>query len=159
MSSPNLKSIPNLIFLNSMLKSISYCCAVSLHHPRKVLDQPLHPSILHWKGSRQTFHILIQGERARKSFWVGSLLFPTQVASPFLSKSEQLETLPAQVASKRTATAACDVHLMDMYVDKHTGKHMTGNSVRSLLLTLPFVLQDLTAPKLCDWANPWTRIF
>ena len=38
-------------------------------------------------------------------------------------------------------------HFTDMYVDKHTGKHMTGDRVRILLLTLPFLLRDLIAPE------------
>ena len=51
-------------------------------------------------------------------------------------------------------TAAYATHFMDMYVDKHTGKHMTGDRVRILLLTLPFVLRDLIAPEVSDhWAD------
>ena len=51
-------------------------------------------------------------------------------------------------------TAAYATHFMDMYVDKHTGKHMTGDRVRILLLTLPFVLRDLIAPEVRDhWAD------
>ena len=41
--------------------------------------------------------------------------------------------------------AAC---FYDMYIDKHTGKHLTGDRVRILLLTLPFLLRDLIAPEL-----------
>ena len=47
-------------------------------------------------------------------------------------------------------TAAYATHFMDMYVDKHTGNHMTGERVRILLLTLPFVLRDLIAPEVRD---------
>ena len=32
----------------------------------------------------------------------------------------------------------------DMYMDKHKGKHLTGDRVRILLLTLAFLLWDLT---------------
>ena len=39
---------------------------------------------------------------------------------------------------------------IDMYVDKHTGKHMTGDRFRILLLTLPFLLRDLIAPEVCS---------
>jgi hypothetical protein len=39
---------------------------------------------------------------------------------------------------------------VDMYVDKHTGKHMVEDRVRMLLLTLPFLLRDLTAPEVCS---------
>ena len=32
-------------------------------------------------------------------------------------------------------------------IDKHTGKHLTGDRVQILLLTLPFHLGDLIAPE------------
>ena len=32
-------------------------------------------------------------------------------------------------------------------IDKHTGKHLTGDRVQILLLTLPFLLGDLIAPE------------
>jgi len=38
-------------------------------------------------------------------------------------------------------------HFYDMYIDKHTGKHLTGDRVRILLLLLPFLLLDLIAPE------------
>lgn len=38
-------------------------------------------------------------------------------------------------------------HFYDMYVEKHKGKHLTGERVRILLLTLPFLLRDLIAPE------------
>ena len=38
-------------------------------------------------------------------------------------------------------------HFYDMYINKHDGKHLTGDRVRILLLTLPFVLRDLIAPE------------
>ena len=47
-------------------------------------------------------------------------------------------------------TSAYATHFIDMYVDKHTGKHMTGERVRILLLTLPFLLRDLIAPEVCS---------
>jgi hypothetical protein len=31
-------------------------------------------------------------------------------------------------------------HFYEMYVEKHKGKHLTGELVRILLLTLPFLL-------------------
>jgi hypothetical protein len=55
-------------------------------------------------------------------------------------------------------TSAYATHFIDMYVDKHTGKHMTGERVRILLLTLPFLLRDLIAPEVCStWF--WFDIF
>jgi len=38
-------------------------------------------------------------------------------------------------------------HFCDMYVDKQKGKHLSGERVRILLLTLPFLLRDLIAPE------------
>ncbi len=38
-------------------------------------------------------------------------------------------------------------HFYDMYINKHEGKHRTGDQIQILLLTLPFVLQDLIAPE------------
>ena len=38
-------------------------------------------------------------------------------------------------------------HFYDMYVEKHKGKHLTGERVRILLLTLPFLLRDLIVPE------------
>lgn len=38
-------------------------------------------------------------------------------------------------------------HFYDMYINKHDGKHLTGDRVRILLLTLPFLLRDLITPE------------
>ena len=38
-------------------------------------------------------------------------------------------------------------HFYDMYIEKHRGKHLSGERVRILLLTLPFLLRDLIAPE------------
>jgi hypothetical protein len=35
-----------------------------------------------------------------------------------------------------------------MYVEGHTGKHLTGDRIRILLLNLPFVFRDLIAPEM-----------
>jgi hypothetical protein len=40
-------------------------------------------------------------------------------------------------------------HFYDMYINKHEGKHLTGDRVHILLLTIPFVLRDLIAPEVC----------
>jgi hypothetical protein len=34
-----------------------------------------------------------------------------------------------------------------MYIKKHDGKHMTGNSMKILMLNLPFLLRDLLEPE------------
>ena len=38
-------------------------------------------------------------------------------------------------------------HFYDMYIEGHTGKHLTGDRIRILLLNLPFVFRDLNAPE------------
>ena len=38
-------------------------------------------------------------------------------------------------------------HFYDMYINKHDGKHLTGDRVQILLLTLPFLLRDLITPE------------
>ena len=38
-------------------------------------------------------------------------------------------------------------HFCDMYVEKQKGKHLSGERVRILLLTLPFLLRDLISPE------------
>jgi hypothetical protein len=34
-----------------------------------------------------------------------------------------------------------------MYINKHDGKHMTGDRMKILLLKMPFLLRDLVAPE------------
>jgi hypothetical protein len=50
-------------------------------------------------------------------------------------------TLLLEVTSEYAA------HFYDMYVDGHTGKHLTGDRIRILLLNLPFLFRDLIAPE------------
>ena len=38
-------------------------------------------------------------------------------------------------------------HFFDMYIKKHDGKHMTGDSMKVLMLNLPFLLRDLLEPE------------
>ncbi len=38
-------------------------------------------------------------------------------------------------------------HFYDMYVEGHTGKHLTGDRIQILLLNLPFLFRDLIAPE------------
>ena len=44
-------------------------------------------------------------------------------------------------------TSEYAAHFYDMYVEGHTGKHLTGDRIRILLLNLPFVFRDLIAPE------------
>jgi hypothetical protein len=50
-------------------------------------------------------------------------------------------------ASMLEVTVDYAAHIYDMYVEKHKGKHLTGERIRILLLTLPFLLRDLIAPE------------
>jgi hypothetical protein len=51
-------------------------------------------------------------------------------------------------------TSEYAAHFYDMYVEGHTGKHLTGDRIRILLLNLPFLFRDLIAPEvmcsICD---------
>ena len=40
-------------------------------------------------------------------------------------------------------------HFYDMFINKHEGKHMTGDRIRILLLSMPFLLRDLISPEVC----------
>jgi hypothetical protein len=44
-------------------------------------------------------------------------------------------------------TSGYAAHFYDMYVQGHTGKHLTGDRIRILLLNLSFVFRDLIAPE------------
>jgi hypothetical protein len=59
---------------------------------------------------------------------------------------DRLKSLDSSFAMVEVSSAYA-THFMDMYIDQHTGKHMTGDRVRILLLSLPFLLRDLIAPE------------
>ena len=43
-------------------------------------------------------------------------------------------------------------HFYDMYIKQHDGKHMTGDSMKILMLNLPFVMRDLLLPEVkCEY--------
>jgi hypothetical protein len=44
-------------------------------------------------------------------------------------------------------------HFYYMYINKHEGKHLTGDQVCMILLTLPLVLLDLIAPEVCSYTR------
>jgi hypothetical protein len=44
-------------------------------------------------------------------------------------------------------TSDFEAYFYDMYVEGHTGKHLTGDRIRILLLNLHFVFRDLIAPR------------
>jgi hypothetical protein len=44
-------------------------------------------------------------------------------------------------------TSEYATHFYDMYVEGHTGKHLTGDRIRILLLNLHFLFRDLIAPE------------
>ncbi len=51
-------------------------------------------------------------------------------------------------------TSEYAAHFYDMYVEEHTGKHLTSDLIRILLLNLPFLFRDLIASEVmcstCD---------
>ena len=65
---------------------------------------------------------------------------------------DRLSSLDSSTSMVKVTTAYA-THFIDMYVDKHTGKHMTGNRVRILLLTLPF--PALIAPEVQPKISPF----
>ena len=68
------------------------------------------------------------------------------LASVWARLRDRLSALDSS-SSMVEVTVDYATHFYDMYVDKHKGKHLTGERVRILLLTLPFLLRDLIAPE------------
>jgi hypothetical protein len=62
---------------------------------------------------------------------------------------------PDSSASMLEVTVDYAAHFYDMYVEKHKGKHLTGERIRILLLTLPFLLRDLIAPEVTQVTLTW----
>ena len=68
------------------------------------------------------------------------------------------ERLRNRLSAIDSSTAMIEVtveyaaHFYDMYVEGHTGKHLSGDRIRILLLNLPFLFRDLIAPEViaCD---------
>jgi hypothetical protein len=44
-------------------------------------------------------------------------------------------------------TPAYAAHFYDMYMNKHAGKHLTGDRMKILMLNLPFILRDIITPE------------
>ena len=75
----------------------------------------------------------------------------------FLISNKMLEDvwkrLRDRLASVKSSTGMIEIstdyaaHFFDMYVQKHDGKHMTGDRMKILLLNLPFLLRDLITPE------------
>ncbi len=63
------------------------------------------------------------------------------------------ERLRDRLSSIDSSTSMIEVtveyaaHFYDMYIEGHTGKHLSGDRIRILLLNLPFLFRDLIAPK------------
>ena len=56
----------------------------------------------------------------------------------------RLSSLDSSTSMVEVSTAYV-THVIDMYINKHRGNHMTGDSARILLPTLPFLLRDFIA--------------
>ncbi len=75
----------------------------------------------------------------------------------YLVTNEMLEKVWARLRDRLSSldsstsllqvTSEYAAHFYDMYVEGHTGKHLTGDRIRILLLNLPFVFRDLIAPE------------
>jgi hypothetical protein len=58
-----------------------------------------------------------------------------------------------RLASVDSSTSTIEItndyaaHFYNMYINNHEGKHMTGDRMKILLLSLPFLLRDLVAPE------------
>ena len=65
-----------------------------------------------------------------------------------------------RLASVDSSTSTIEItddyaaHFYDMYINKHDGKHMTGDRMKILLLNLPFLLRDLIAPEVKSISHP-----
>ncbi len=46
-----------------------------------------------------------------------------------------------------TLTTACAAHFHDIYIDGKENAKMTGDRMKMLMLTLPFMFRDLIAPE------------
>ena len=56
--------------------------------------------------------------------------------------------LPASFYIESTSIPKlCAAHFYCMYVNNHTGKHMTGDCIGILLLNMPFILSYLIVPE------------
>jgi hypothetical protein len=68
----------------------------------------------------------------------------------------------ASIDSSRSmieATPDYAAHFYYMYGKNYDGKHMTGDQVKSLLLTLPFMLRDLKLPEVMCTAVTFMNIY
>ena len=81
----------------------------------------------------------------------------TRGKETFLISSKMLEDvwkrLRDRLASVKSSTSMIEIstdyaaHFFDMYVQKHDGKHMTGDQMKILMLNLPFLLHNLITPE------------
>jgi len=82
---------------------------------------------------------------------------PRAAVTTYVISNERLAAVWARLRDRLSSVDASSsmvqvtedyaAHFYDMYINKHEGKHLTGDRVRILLLTLPFVLRDLIAPE------------
>ncbi len=64
-----------------------------------------------------------------------------------MGPSLQSSVLTGLVDVAVEVTSEYAARFYDMYVEGHTGKHLTGDRIRILLLNLPFLFRDLIAPE------------
>ena len=138
--------------------------AQGLHLPSCCPREKLHQFLIGWYGEYvlpASLYKYLQVLRAKELCTSPDkpLVPDAMFRGVFGRLRDRLTSLDSSSSMVKVA-AAYATHVMDMYVDKHTGKHMTSDRVRILLLTLPSVLRDLIEPEMRDpWGNRWTRIY
>ena len=129
----NLKRM-NAVDLRDLIRDV-------LHNPEfnaSEVDHDMHERLM---------HAVEEGEMEIIDMWQdGDLVTDQMLRAVWARLRDRLCSLDSP-SSMVEVTTAYATHFTDMYVDKHTGKHMTGDRVRILLLTLPFLLRDLIAPE------------
>jgi hypothetical protein len=73
------------------------------------------------------------------------------VARVFRRLADRLQGVVADT-SMMTISPEYAAHFLEVYVKKTENAKFTGDRVRFLMLTLPFVVRDLIAPEVCGYA-------
>ena len=104
----------------------------SAFHTIKIIKLVLHKSEFILSTNAGGFHKYLVTNEMLEDVWV--------------RLRDRLSSLDSST-SLLQVTSEYAAHFYDMYVEGHTGKHLTGDRIRVLLLNLPFVFRDLIAPE------------
>ena len=114
-----------------------------------VVAGALGSALLPWGDGDELFGVLAAC-RFVLGVGVGGI-YPMSAAIAAASKRRAGADDAADAADSSTSlvevTSEYAAHFYDMYVEGHTGKHLTGDRIRILLLNLPFLFRDLIAPE------------